>query len=44
MQKIKILTAGDSSLLVEFGSEISPEVNQRITATVQLMKEQVWWI
>ena len=40
MQKIKILTAGDSSLLVEFGSEISPEVNQRITATVQLMKEQ----
>lgn len=40
MQKIKILTAGDSSLLVEFGSEISPEVNQRITAIVQLMKEQ----
>lgn len=40
MQEIKILTAGDSSLLIEFGKEISPEINQKITATVQLMKEQ----
>ena len=40
MQEIKILTAGDSSLLIEFGKEISTEINQRITATVQLMKEQ----
>ena len=40
MQNIRILTAGDSSLLIEFGKEISPEVNQRIAATVQLMKEQ----
>lgn len=40
MQEIKILTAGDSSLLVEFGQEISPEINRKITATVQLMKEQ----
>lgn len=40
MQKIKILTAGDASLLIEFGKEISPEINRKITATVQLMKEQ----
>ena len=40
MQEIKILTAGDSSLLIEFGKEISPEINQKLTATVQLMKEQ----
>lgn len=40
MQEIKILTAGDSSLLIEFGDEISPQINQKITATVQLMKEQ----
>lgn len=40
MQNIRILTAGDSSLLVEFGKEISPEINRRIAATVQLMREQ----
>lgn len=40
MQNIKILTAGDSSLLVEFGSEISPQINQKIAATVKLMHEQ----
>ena len=40
MQNIRILTAGDSSLLVEFGKEISPEINRKITATVQMMKEQ----
>ena len=40
MQEIKILTAGDSSLLVEFGQEISPEINRKLTATIQLMKEQ----
>lgn len=40
MQEIKILTAGDASLLIEFGKEISPEINAKITATVQLMKEQ----
>ena len=40
MQEIKILTAGDSSLLIEFGKEISPEINQKLTATVQLIKEQ----
>lgn len=40
MTKPRILTAGDSSLLIEFGQEISPEINQKIAATVQLMKEQ----
>lgn len=38
--KIRILTAGDSSLLVEFGKEISPKINQKIAATVQLMRDQ----
>ena len=27
MNEIKICTAGDSSLLIEFGQEISPEIN-----------------
>lgn len=40
MEKISILTAGDSSLLIQFGNEIKPETNQKITATVQLMGEQ----
>lgn len=40
MADTRILTAGDSALLVEFGKEISPEINQRISAVVQLMKEQ----
>lgn len=40
MQEIKILTAGDSSILIEFGNEISLEINEKITATVQLIKEQ----
>ena len=38
--KIRILTAGDSSLLVEFGNEISPEINRKVTSTVQFMREQ----
>ena len=42
MPDIRILTEGDSSVLVEFGKEISPEINRKITATVQLMKEQRW--
>lgn len=40
MENIKILTAGDSSVLIEFGKEISPQINARITAVVHLMKEQ----
>ena len=40
MQNIRILTAGDSSLLIEFGNEISPEINRRIAAVVELMRAQ----
>ena len=40
MQNIRVLTAGDSSLLIEFGNEISPEINRRIAAVVELMREQ----
>ena len=40
MEKTKIYTAGDSSILVEFGKEISPEINSRITALVHVMKAQ----
>ena len=32
MPDIRILTEGDSSVLVEFGKEISPEINRKITA------------
>ena len=40
MQNIRILTAGESSLLVEFGNEISPAINKKITTTLNLMREQ----
>ena len=40
MEDIKICTAGDSSLLIQFGQEISPEINARITAFVHLLKVQ----
>lgn len=40
MPDIRILTAGDSALLIEFGKEINPETNWTITALVQLMREQ----
>ena len=40
MPDIRILTAGDSALLIEFGKEINPETNRKITALVQLMREQ----
>ena len=40
MQNVKIRIAGDASLLVEFGKEINPEINRKIAATVQLMREQ----
>ena len=32
MPDIRILTEGDSSVLVEFGKEISPEINRKIRA------------
>ena len=35
MNEIKIYTAGDSSVLIEFGQEISPEINAQITALVR---------
>ena len=40
MSKTKILVAGDSSVLIEFGKEINPETNRRIAATVQLIRDQ----
>mgnify|MGYP000149471414 CR=1 FL=1 len=40
MEEMKIHTAGDSSVLIEFGQEISPEINAKITAFVHLMKAQ----
>lgn len=40
MQNIRILTEGDSSVLVEFGKEISPQINRKISSTVKMMREQ----
>lgn len=40
MQNIKIAAAGDSSILIEFGNEICPETNRKITTIMQLIKEQ----
>ena len=40
MDEIKILTEGDSSVLVEFGKEISPQINGRITTLVRMIKGQ----
>ena len=40
MNEIKICTAGDSSLLIEFGQEISPEINAQITALVHMIRAQ----
>lgn len=40
MKKAKILTAGDSALLIEFEQKIAPETNAQITAFVHLLKEQ----
>ena len=40
MKKAKILTVGDSSVLIEFGKEISPAINARIATMVKLLKVQ----
>ena len=40
MDNIKILTEGDSSLLIVFGEEISPAINAKIASVVRLMREQ----
>jgi len=39
-QKAKISAVGDSSVLIEFENEISPEINAKITSLVRLIKEQ----
>lgn len=40
MQNIRIVAAGDSSILIEFGNEINEEINRKITTIVQLMHAQ----
>ena len=40
MDNYKIKTAGDSSVLIEFGKEINPEINRKIAATVQMIRDQ----
>lgn len=40
VQNVKILTVGDSSILIQFGNAIDPDINARIAATVALIKEQ----
>lgn len=40
MEDIKILTAGDSSLLVQMTQEIRPDINGKLSALVKLIKEQ----
>lgn len=40
MKDIKIKVAGDSSILVVFGNEINPDINRRIAATIQMIREQ----
>ncbi|MCL2054001.1 MAG: 5-oxoprolinase subunit PxpB [Oscillospiraceae bacterium] len=39
-QTAKISAVGDCAVLVELGSEISPEINARVISLVQLIKEQ----
>ncbi len=40
MQNVKIVAAGDSSLLIEFEQKIDPEINRKITSIVQLIGDQ----
>ena len=40
MENVKILTEGDTSILIAFKQEISPEVNAKIAATVKLIRQQ----
>ena len=40
MENVKILTEGDSSILIAFKQEISPEVNAKISAVVKLLRQQ----
>lgn len=38
--KTKLLIAGDSAILIQFGNEISPEINRKISETMQLLRDQ----
>ena len=40
MGNVKILTEGDTSMLIVFGEEISPLINAKIASAVRLMKQQ----
>lgn len=40
MQDYKIRVAGDSSILIEYEQKIDPEINHRVAATVQMIREQ----
>ena len=40
MNSIKFLLAGDSSFLIEFGNEISPEVNKKIRKMMSDLKNE----
>lgn len=40
MEKIKFLPAGDSSILIEFGNSITPEINAQVTSFARLLKEK----
>ncbi len=38
MKNVKILAEGDSSLLIVFGNEISPQLNAKVSAMVRLLR------
>ena len=40
MENVRIMTEGDSSLLIAFKQEISPEVNAQISSIVKLIRQQ----
>lgn len=40
MEKVKFLPAGDSSVLIEFGNSITPEINAQVTSFAKLLKRQ----
>ena len=40
MTNIKILPAGDSAVCAEFGREISPEINRKVTALKKALEKK----
>lgn len=42
MQKAKILNAGESGLIVEFGNQISPIINAKVNKLNELIKTDKW--